>query len=540
MNMARWVQSQARFLPNKTAIVFERDPNGAHSHEKKGVSSSPQILTYAELENRVSGTVSLLRDHFLLTKGERIAWLGLNHPDMFVLLLAAARMGIIVVPMSWRLSENELTYIVDDCAPKVLFHDQHEAGKAHALSVLAKQPNTLTCVSLDDDSSGPTLSQLLDNAAFSREERKINLDAYTHITAEEACLIVYTSGTTGRPKGAVLSQGAMICNAQMSQHMYDLGSRDIVLNVLPLFHVGGINIQPLPALMFGATLILHQQFNPTSCVNAIQHHSVSLINTVPTILQAMQNTAEWQDASLQSLKSISIGSTDVPRTLIDTVHEKGLPLVQVYGATETGPIAIYQRPEKAVTTAGSIGQEGLLCEVKLCDAQGDAVEVNMPGEICIRGDNILTGYWNNKEATAQAIDNDWFHTGDVAHIDKDGNYWFDDRLKHVIISGGENIYPAEIERVIVAIADIDAVSVVGQRHAKWGEIPVAVVVKIADSSHSEESVRKMIESSCQAALAKFKQPKKVVFVDKLPRNAMGKVVANEVRGLVCRRDHRGD
>ncbi len=530
MNIAQWVRSQARFLPDKTAIIFEPGAAGIGSMMEP---EKRYRLTYAELDNRVSATVGLLQNHFKLRKGERISWLGLNHPDMFVLLLAAARLGVVVVPLSWRLSVEELSYIVTDCEPKVLFHDQHESEKALALSRLCEEFTGPICVSLDDESSGSGFNRLLEEVLHGGEKVRGNGDISVEVNDNDPCLIVYTSGTTGRPKGAVLPHRAMVCNALMSQHMYDLNNNEVVLNVLPLFHVGGINIQPLPALMFGATLVLHQQFHPVGSMKAIQVHGVSLINTVPTILQAMQNTAEWQTDDLRSLKSISIGSTDVPRSLIDTVHEKGLPLVQVYGATETGPIAIYQRPEESVATVVSIGRVGLLCEVMLVDSSGREVGVDVPGEICIRGDNILSNYWRNDIATKQVLNDGWFRTGDVAHVDGNGNYWFDDRLKHVIISGGENIYPAEIERVIAAIDGVEAVAVVGRKSSKWGEIPVAAVVTNVQEENGMEFMKATIQRRCEVSLGKFKLPKKVFFVEALPRNAMGKVIVGEVRKLVC-------
>ena len=214
-------------------------------------------------------------------------------------------------------------------------------------------------------------------------------------------------------------------------------------------------------------------------------------------------------------------------SLIDTVHAKGLPLVQVYGATETGPIAIYQRAEMAIDTAGSIGRAGLLCDIKLINNEGDEVATNETGEICVRGDNILTHYWKNPRATKQTIADGWFRTGDIARVDDDGNYWFADRLKHVIISGGENIYPAEIERIIQTLPGIVEVSVVGKPHQKWGEVPV--VVAVTDQKPVE--ARQSIVTACRENLAKYKTPHDVLFVPALPRNPMGKVVNNQVRDL---------
>ena len=282
------------------------------------------------------------------------------------------------------------------------------------------------------------------------------------------------------------------------------------------------NIQPLPALLFGATLVLQARFNPDEAVTALAENQITLINSVPTLLQAMLSSSLWNAENFKTLRAISIGSTDVPISLIEQVHDNGIPLIQVYGATETSPVAIYQRIEHA-KLIGCIGRAGLLCDVRLCDGDGLEVSPGESGEIQVKGDNILSHYWNNQEATDAGFIDGWFRTGDVAHQDQDGFYWFDDRLKHVVISGGENIYPAELERVIREIDGVDEVSVVAKADERWGEVPVAVIVGSVD--------RDTVLGSCES-LARFKRPKEVVFVEALPRNALGKIQVQEVRKLV--------
>ena len=304
--------------------------------------------------------------------------------------------------------------------------------------------------------------------------------------------------------------------------MTDLTVNDHVLNVLPLFHVGGLNIQPLPALLFGATLVLRARFIPDDAVTALSEKQITLINSVPTLLQAMLASPLWNSENFRTLRAISIGSTDVPVSLINQVHENGIPLIQVYGATETSPVAIYQRIEHA-DRVGSIGRAGLLCDIRLCNSDGTEVSPGESGEIHVKGNNTLSYYWNNQEATDISLVDGWFRTGDVAHQDEDGFYWFDDRLKHVVISGGENIYPAELERVIREIPGVDEVAVVARSDERWGEVPVAVVV----GSVNRDTVLRSCES-----LARFKRPKDVVFVDALPRNALGKIQVQEVRKLI--------
>lgn len=499
MTLDAWIAGHSRFCPHKTAIAFEGES-----------------LSFQALHRRIRQTANVLATDLGLARGDRIAFYGMNHPDQFVLLFAAARLGLVLVPLNWRLAIAELQFIARDCAPKALFFGSAFADKAEVIAAAYPGCVAVPIQSADDR---PSLSE--------RGLAYDGADAPSGGLEEDPVLIVYTSGTTGNPKGAVLSQRALQCNAIMSQHAYDITAADIVLNVLPLFHVGGLNIQPLPALLHGATLVLHEKFDAEAALRALQDDRITLINTVPTLLQAMIALPGWSKTDLSCLRSVSIGSTDVPVPLIEAVHARGIPLQQIYGATETGPMAIYQRADLAFATVGSIGRRGLLCDVRLVGADGKDVAAGQDGEIWIRGDNILDGYWNNPEANAASLVDGWFRTGDVARLDDDGNYWFADRIKHVIISGGENIYPAELERVLRDVDGLKEASVVGRADARWGMVPVIVAVK-----RDADVTRDQILDIFDGRLARFKKPRDVVFVDALPRNALGKVIADAVRALV--------
>lgn len=491
MSLYQRLCGHAEFQPDKTAI-----------------DSDAGQITYRQLKVLTDWCVTYF--HALgLKPGDRAAILSLNHPDWFIAAFAAARSGVVLVPLNWRLSVNELKYVIEDSEPVVLMHDEEFATQALELQQSFKQLQLVKFATTDfpPQSSGKNC------------QRTTNHDLENQ---NAPFLIVYTSGTTGRPKGAVLSQKAIMCSAEMSQHMTDLTAGDRVLNVLPLFHVGGLNIQPLPALLYGATLVLHARFNPDDAVDALSDKQITLINTVPTLLQAMLASTAWNPAGFGSLRAVSIGSTDVPVSLIEQINATGIPLIQIYGATETGPVAIYQRIECADKT-GSIGRAGLLCQVRLCNEAGEEVPDGESGEIQIKGSNILSGYWRNEKATAESINDGWFGTGDVAHRDCEGYYWFDDRLKHVVISGGENIYPAEIERILRDVEGVDEVAVVGKADKRWGQVPVAVVVGTADEG--------TIMLACQS-LAKFKRPADIVFVDALPRNALGKILVHQLEKML--------
>ena len=498
MSLYQRLSHHARVQPNKVAIDSEA---GQLSYDQLRVLTDQCI------------------DHFKntgLKRGDRVAILALNHPDWFVTLFAAANTGIVLVPLNWRLSVEELSYVIKDSTPAVILHDAVFAETA----VKLQTRNTDIELQTFGNESFPSTPESSVGVADESADKSDN----ELIKASEAdpLLIVYTSGTTGRPKGAVLNQKALLCSAEMSQHMLDLCDDDRVLNVLPLFHVGGLNIQPLPTLLFGATLFSHSRFDPELANASLSNDQITLINTVPTMLTAMLDSDSWAESDKSSLRAISIGSTDVPVSLIERTQANGIPLIQIYGATETSPVAIYQKIEDAKIT-GSIGRAGLCCDIRLTDTSGKEVAIGETGQIEVRGDNVLSHYWNNKEATESSLCDGWFKTGDMAHQDENGFFWFDDRLKHVIISGGENIYPAELERLILAVSGVEEVSVVGQSDERWGEVPVAVVVGCADSQSVMDACRQV---------ARFKQPKQVYFVDTLPRNALGKIQVPMVKSKV--------
>ena len=480
MTIDGWIAEGARRHPDRLAIGFADQP-----------------LTYGAFDKLIATRAAQLHAAGI-GKGDRIAWLGFNAPEVFILLFACARLGAILVPLNWRLADEEVAGILENCAPKILFHDAKAEARARGLAPEKAQPVW------PSDTSAPS-------APYSGE-------------VADPLLIVYTSGSTGIPKGAVLAQEALVANARMSVEAHRLTPDDSVLVVLPLFHVGGLNILPTPAFSIGASVVLHEVFDPAAAFAALKEVNTAIV--VPTVLQAIMGQPGWEEETFPNLRALSIGSTDVPAALIQAVHDKGIPLIQIYGATETSPFAIYQTVETAIPTAGSIGRAGCACRIRIARADGSEADIDEPGEIQVSGPNTLLEYWRNPDLTAKALVDGWFRTGDVAKKDKEGNYWFAERIKHVIISGGENIYPAEIERILRTHEAVAEVCVVGQPHPRWGETPVAVVAQKAPVTEAE------LLAMLDDRLARYKRPSRVVFVDALPRNAMGKTVAAEVRGLL--------
>jgi len=465
INLSRIIGSWAADFPAKAAIHFD------------GLD-----LSYQDLWDRIQKTSSSLQ----VAKGDRVAWLGYNCPEMLVLLFALARRGAILVPLNWRLTAAEHRTILEDCKPRWIAFDRDFESHARGLGIHA----------LEKGNKGG--------------KESIGSDA-------DDALIVYTSGTTGRPKGAVLTQAALICNGLNSIHAHDLTPSDHVLTALPMFHVGGLNNQTLPALQAGASVTLHRRFDPALWLADVAKRRPTISLLVPATLQAVISHPAWPSTDLSSLRMMNAGSMVVPDSLIRAFHARGIPVGQIYGCTETAPIAVVLRKEDAERKLGSAGKPAPHCEVKL-----------VAGEIWVRGPNVMRAYWNDPAGTAAALTADgWFRTGDLARIDTDGYYWIIGRLKDVIISGGENIYPAELENILADCPAIAEAAVIGVEDPKWGEAACACVV--AREKLDEQTVLDLFRNR----LARFKHPRRVVFLDSLPRNAMGKVQKPELKRLVA-------
>jgi fatty-acyl-CoA synthase len=492
MDLSDLIARNADFTPDKVALRFDG-----------------RSLSYAAFAARIVAAARALKSQLGVARGDRIAILAANHPDYLVLLYACARLGAMLVPLNWRLAIPEQMFILTDASVKALVVEQ---AFAEIVAPLAAALPEARAVGLDFARENlPSLDLLIAEAGGDGRN--------PHTDFSSPVLIVYTSGTTGRPKGAVLRQEALLWNAVMSQHMHELTARDHVLTVLPLFHVGGLNIQTTPALQLGATVTLHARFAPGATLDVIAADRPSLVVLVPTTIQALVEHPGWPETDLSSLRAVTTGSTQVPQPLIDAVTARGVPVLQVYGSTETSPIAVYTRLGGDLSREGSTGLPGLACEARIVDDAGREVPHGERGEVTVRGPNVLFEYWGNAAATAEALREGWFHTGDIGTRDADGYFYIHDRKDNVIISGAENIYPAEIERVLAHHPAVAEVAVVGRPDAKWQEVPVAYVVRRAGVAADPEALKRHVAEH----LARFKVPREVIFVDSLPKNALGKV-----------------
>ncbi|NOJ47645.1 class I adenylate-forming enzyme family protein [Bradyrhizobium archetypum] len=509
MDLSSLIERNAAFAPDKPALHFE-----------------DTTLSYSALVARIEQAARAMKSALGVGRGDRVAILSLNRPDYLVLLYACARLGAMLVPLNWRLAVAEQQFILSDAAAKVLVLEQAFAA---VLPTLEKNLPKMAVVGFDfKPQRGSTLDALLAQAGGDGRNPHVGLTC--------PLLVVYTSGTTGRPKGAVLRQEALLWNGVMSQHMHGLTSDDHILTVLPFFHVGGLNIQTTPALQHGATVTIHSRFTPDATLACFAHERPTLTVLVPATIQAVTEHPGWATTDLSSLKAISTGSTIVPPHLIERFVARGVPVLQVYGSTETCPIAIYTRLGGDLSRQGSTGLPGLCCEAAIIDDSGNELPAETTGEIAVRGLNVFFEYWGNQEATREALHDGWYRTGDIGRRDADGYFWVHDRKKNLIISGGENVYPAEVERVLLEHPDVAECGVIGRADARWDEVPVAYVIRRKDSSVDAAA----LQAHVQLQLARFKVPREIVFVEDLPRTALGKVQHFRLKQIDAEAHTRGD
>ena len=497
MDLSHWIERHARFAPRAVALRF-------------GGSE----ISYAQFARRIEHAAAVLAS-LHVKPGDAVAFLGLNNPLTLELLFACARLGAMLMPLNWRLAAPEHARMLSDCPPRVLVVEPPFVEHVRAIEA---RPALSTLVSLGDPPSGWLGWERLEPHAIPP----------SGAGAQAPLLLCYTSGSTGAPKGVVLTQAALLWNAFNSTHMHDLTSADRVLTTLPLFHVGGLNIQTLPALHAGASVTLHPKFDPEAAFDAIERERTTLAVLVPAQLMAMMESARWKSADLSSLRMISTGSTIVSEAFVRKVCERGVPLVQVYGSTETCPIATYVRAQDADRKAGSAGIPALHCEVRVVDRNGSELPPGADGEIEVRGPNVMQGYWNAPATTAEVLRQGWYRSGDVGRFDSEGHLYVVARKKDMIISGGENVYPAELENILHECAAIQEACVVGRPDERWGEVVVAAVALKPGARLGREDVLALF----RGRIARYKHPREVHFMQELPRTALGKLKKDDIRAAV--------
>jgi fatty-acyl-CoA synthase len=482
------------------AITFRGD-------ERKATQIGDSTLAYdfAKFWRRVQRVTAHLQSTWGVQPGDRVAWLGFNHELQLVSLVACARLGAVFLPLNFRLAVPELQQVMQDAQPRLLVHDSHHADAAQALQ-------------------GADLQHTHhDSLIATASPRDLQLP---NAHSDMPLLLVYTSGTTGTPKGAVHTQAALLANARASAWAHDFVRGDKVLSTLPLFHVGGLCIQTLPALLAGAHVVLHPRFDPAAWLDEMNTSRPTLSLLVPATMRAVFEHPRWAETSLACLRGIMTGSSTVPVAYLETLHARGVPVGQVYGTTETGPVSIVLRLPDARDRVGASGWPHPEAQVKLIDTQGQEVGQGETGEVCIRAPNLMRGYWSaqgqEQGQSGLSLQDGWFHSGDLGQRDEDGCITIVGRSKDMIISGGENIYPAEIENQLVTLPGVAECAVVGLSDERWGEVPVAVLVRSSDAA-GLSLTREAVLQHLQSRIARFKLPRRVVFMTSLPKSALGKV-----------------
>jgi fatty-acyl-CoA synthase len=483
--LGRWLTDRARNTPDRVAIDF-RD----------------ESWTYAALDRRSNRMAASLAGRGV-GRGDRVATLTQNSPDHVALLFACARLGALLQPMNWRLAPAELRYQLEDAEPSVLVLEEEFALLAEA--------------------AGGSVPR----AAFTEvDSEPLAIDVA--VEDDDALLLAYTSGTTGKPKGAVLTHANCFWTNLSFDRTGGIADDDVVLQVLPQFHSGGWNVQPLLAWWKGARVVLEPGFEPARALTLIESKGVTTMMGVPATYLFMAEQPGFATADLSSLRFAVVGGAPMPESLLEAWRERGVGIVQGYGLTEAAPNVLCLPPEAATRKLGFAGKPYPHVDVALRDPDtGEHLDGAATGELVVRGPNVFPGYWRNPEATAAAFADGWLLTGDLAERDSDGDYRIVGRLKDLVISGGENVYPAEIEDALHAHPAVAEAAVVGVPDERWGEVCVAFVALRPTSSADEEE----LIGWCGERLARFKVPRSVRFVDELPRSGMGKVAKDDLRAL---------
>ncbi len=488
------------------------------SGDRTALVAESRRMTFTELDERTNRLARALRA-LGVRKGDRIGGLLINSPAFIETMLAAAKLGAIFVPMNVRLTPAEVAYQLADSGADVLVYSTPLAPLARA-AVSEDGVRVRHRVIVGGECLAGELSY--DDVVNSEASAAVGCDVAGHDIAN----LMYTSGTTGRPKGVMLTHDNHLWNVMNALTVgRGLRETDVTVAVAPMFHIGGLGVHTLPLLHVGGCSVIVPSFDPLQTLTLMAHERATVQFMVPAMWAALMHVPGFADYDLSALELAGAGGAPCPLTVIEFFQERGLPFQEGFGMTETAPIVSFLDADHVKEKAGSIGRTAFHVEARIVDDADRAVPAGEVGELVVRGPNVFVGYWGLPEATAEAFRGGWFHTGDLGRIDPEGFITLVDRKKDMIISGGENVYPIEVEQVLHRHQAVREVAVVGVPHPRWGETPVAVVALKDDGAVDAEE----LIDYARDRLAHFKCPTQVHVVPELPRNATGKVLKTELR-----------
>ncbi|WP_244253534.1 acyl-CoA synthetase [Micromonospora antibiotica] len=495
-----WVARRRLRSPDKVALVHGADAT----------------VTYAQFADAVDRVSAVLRGRGVGV-GDAVAYLGENSPEFLQVMFGVAQVGAVFVPVNTRLAPPEVGHLLTDSAARVLIHDPEFAAPVAAALPAARPPQTV--VTGEGTPQRPGLTRLTRAADAGHP-------GPAPTGPDDPAAIVYTSGTTGRAKGAVLTHGNLTWVALNCVVDYDVVSTDVALMISPLFHVASLGMGALPVILKGATMVVERGFEPGRALAQIARHRVTMLSGVPTTYQLLADHPDWATTDLSTLAKLTCGGSAVPTRILDAYEARGLSFSQGYGMTEASPGVTALPPAMTRAKQGSVGLPHFFTDVRITDPGGAVLPAGEVGQIEVAGPNVFPGYHGLPAATAEAFTADgWFRSGDLGRLDDDGCLHVSGRLKDMIISGGENIYPAEIELLLGEIDGVVSAAVIGVPDDRWGEVPWAVVT-VREGARVDTAV---VRAHLDGRIARYKLPRNVVIVDELPRTASGKVRKTQLR-----------
>ena len=496
-----WITTRAFLDGDRTALVF-----------------GERQVSYVDLDRRTDQLARALRE-LGVRKGDRVAALVLNSPAFLETMLAVAKLGAVFVPMNLRLSSPEVGYLLADSGADVFVASGPLAPVARAASA---EEGVRVRHRVVADGSAEDGELAFEDLLASGEPRALGSD----VAGSDLSCLMYTAGTTGRPKGAMLTHDNHLWNVVNSLSFgRGLRSTDVTVTVAPMFHIGGLGVHTLPLLYVGGRNVVLPSFDPAQTLATMARERATVQFMVPAMWAALMAVPDFEQHDLSALELAVSGGAPCPLTVIDFFQGRGVPFQEGFGMTETAPGVSVLDAESVNAKAGSIGRPMFHVQARIVDESDTDAGTDTVGELVVRGPNVFAGYWGLPEATAEAFRGGWFHTGDLGRVDADGYITLVDRKKDMIISGGENVYPIEVEQVLYRHDAVQEAAVVGVPDERWGETPVAVVALAAGATATAED---LLGYTCDR-LAHFKCPTRVEFVDALPRNATGKVLKTELR-----------